>query len=36
MHFSLKEDLVMFKDLLHTLKQEGQTKMASLLERGTL
>jgi hypothetical protein len=36
MHFSLKRDLVTFKDFLHTLKHEGQTKMASLLERGTL
>jgi hypothetical protein len=36
MHFSLKGDLVTFKDFLHTLKEEGQTKMASLLERGTL
>jgi len=36
MHFSLKKDLVTFKDFLHTLKHEGQTKMASLLERGTL
>jgi hypothetical protein len=36
MHFSLKTDLVTFKEFLHTLKQEGQTKMASLLERGTL
>jgi hypothetical protein len=36
MHFSLKTDLVTFKDFLHTLKQDGQTKMASLLERGTL
>jgi hypothetical protein len=36
MHFSLKKDLVTFKDFLHTLKEEGQTKMASLLERGTL
>ncbi len=36
MHFALKKDLVTFKDFLHTLKHEGQTKMASLLERGTL
>jgi hypothetical protein len=36
MHFSLRKDLVTFKDFLHTLKEEGQTKMASLLERGTL
>lgn len=36
MHFSLKKDLVTLKEFLHTLKQEGQTKMASLLERGTL
>jgi hypothetical protein len=36
MHFSLKKDLVTFKHFLQTLKQEGQTKMASLLERGTL
>ena len=35
MHFSLKKDLVTLKDFLHTLKEEGQTKMASLLERGT-
>jgi hypothetical protein len=36
MHFSLKKDLVTFKEFLHTLKEEGQTKMASLLERGTV
>jgi hypothetical protein len=36
MRFSLKKDLVTFKDFLRTLKDEGQTKMASLLERGTL
>lgn len=35
MHFSLKNDLVTLKDFLQTLKEEGQTKMASLLERGT-
>jgi hypothetical protein len=35
MHFSLKKDLVTLKDFLHTLREEGQTKMASLLERGT-
>jgi hypothetical protein len=35
MHFSLKKDLVTLKDFLRTLKDEGQTKMASLLERGT-
>jgi hypothetical protein len=35
MHFSLKKDLVTLKDFLHTLKEEGQTKMTSLLERGT-
>jgi hypothetical protein len=36
MHFSLTNDLVTFKNFLQTLKTEGQTKMASLLERGTL
>jgi hypothetical protein len=36
MHFSLKNHLVTFKQFLQTLKQEGQTKMATLLERGTL
>lgn len=36
MHFSLKKDLVTLKNFLQTLKEEGQTKMASLLERGTL
>jgi len=36
MHFSLKKDLVTFKAFLAILKQEGQTKVASLLERGTL
>lgn len=36
MHFSLKNDLVTLKNFLQTLKEEGQTKMASLLERGTL
>lgn len=35
MHFSLKRDLVTLRDFLQTLKEEGQTKMASLLERGT-
>ncbi len=35
MHFSLKKDLVTLRDFLRTLKEEGQTKMASLLERGT-
>ncbi|MFI5011955.1 MAG: hypothetical protein ACHQAY_06380 [Hyphomicrobiales bacterium] len=35
MRFSLKNDLVKFGDFLRTLKEEGQTKMASLLERGT-
>ena len=35
MHFSLKKDLVSIGDFLHTLKSEGQTKIASLLERGT-
>jgi hypothetical protein len=35
MHFSLKKDLVTLRDFLHTLKSEGQTKIASLLERGT-
>jgi hypothetical protein len=36
MHFSLKRDLVTFRDFLRTLRVEGQTKMASLLERGTI
>ena len=36
MHFSLKRDLVMFRHFLRTLQGEGQTKMASLLERGTI
>ncbi|SRR5579871_1063824 len=35
MHFSLTQDLVTLKQFLYTLKAEGQTKMASLLERGT-
>lgn len=36
MHFSLKGDLVTLNEFLRILKDEGQTKMASLLERGTL
>jgi hypothetical protein len=36
MHFSLKDDLVKLTDFLRILNEEGQTKMASLLERGTL
>jgi hypothetical protein len=36
MHFSLKEDLVTFREFLRTLNEEGQTKMAALLGRGTL
>jgi len=35
MHFSLKADLVTLKEFLQVLKQEGQTKVTSLLERGT-
>ena len=36
MHFSLKNDLVTLAEFLRVLKFEGQTKLASLLERGTL
>jgi hypothetical protein len=36
MHFSLKNDLVTLTEFLRVLKSEGQTKLASLLERGTL
>lgn len=36
MHFSLKNDLVTLTEFLRVLKCEGQTKLASLLERGTL
>jgi hypothetical protein len=35
MHYSLKQDLITFKHFLHVLKEEGQTKVTSLLERGT-
>lgn len=35
MHFSLKGDLVTLGEFLRILKDEGQTKLASLLERGT-
>jgi hypothetical protein len=35
MHFSLGKDLIALKDFLRTLKEEGPTKIASLLERGT-
>lgn len=36
MHFSLKEDLTRLERFLGTLKSEGQTKVASMLERGDL
>jgi hypothetical protein len=36
MHFSLKGDLVKLNDFLDILRDEGQTKVASLLERGTI
>jgi hypothetical protein len=36
MRFSLKKDLATLRDMLHVLKTQGQTKLASLLERGTL
>ncbi|HYS48873.1 MAG TPA: hypothetical protein VEM36_08885 [Xanthobacteraceae bacterium] len=35
MHFSLSRDLMTLREFLSILKQEGQTKVASLLERGT-
>lgn len=36
MHFSLGSDLVTLNEFLRILKEEGQTKLASLLERGTI
>lgn len=36
MHFSLKEDLIGLRDFLDKLRDEGLTKMASYLERGTI
>jgi hypothetical protein len=36
MHFSLSEDLTPLDRFLNTLKIEGQTKVASMLERGAL
>lgn len=35
MHFSLSRDMTALSEFLRTLKSEGQTKLASLLERGT-
>jgi len=35
MHFSLKADMTPLRQFLQVLKQEGLTKVASLLERGT-
>lgn len=35
MHFSLREDLMPLRAFLDMLRDEGQTKIASLLERGT-
>lgn len=36
MHFSLKEDLVPLGQFLETLRDQGQTVVASMLERGTV
>jgi hypothetical protein len=36
MHFSLRSDLANLKDLFRVLRDEGPTKTASLLERGTI
>ena len=36
MHFSLKKELANLKELFRVLRDEGPTKTASLLERGTL
>jgi len=36
MHFSLKNDLATLKELFRILREEGPTKTAGLLERGTL
>lgn len=36
MHFSLTSDMTPLNEFLRTLRSEGETKMASLLERGTI
>jgi len=36
MHFSLKDDLTPLEEFFGTLRQEGQTKVAGQLERGTM
>jgi hypothetical protein len=36
MHFSLKKELANLKELFRVLREEGPTKTASLLERGTM
>ena len=36
MHFSLKNDLVPLREFLETLRDQGQTVVASMLERGTV
>jgi hypothetical protein len=36
MHFSLKADLVALKEFLEILRDQGQTVVASMLERGTV
>jgi hypothetical protein len=36
MHFSLKDDLTPLEAFFGTLRKEGQTKVASLLERGSM
>ena len=36
MHFSLKDDLVALRQFLETLREQGQTVVASMLERGTV
>jgi hypothetical protein len=36
MHFSLRNDLTTLREFLRLLREEGQTKMASRLERGTI
>ena len=35
MHFSLSKDLVTLRDFLAVLRQDGQGKVTTMLERGT-
>jgi hypothetical protein len=36
MHFSLSEDLVPLKRFLDVLRDDGQTMIATMMERGTI